>query len=497
MNQLSNFFAIVVAVGVVACLAYDLKRSLYRLFSGRSVVLVAVAYWYLLEALRVPKALEEYTQGEYSYGLFCVSLSVAVFLAAYHGSHWALFNPLARRLPILDDSRVLWRLMLAGFAIGFGSLLIYVDFDLSAFFDGLSGLNRRWSSSLGRGRYGSWRTIFYELQMFLQATIPLAVCMAFQRRAPLTQRWVAALFVIWLFFRTLSSGSRTPLVPIVVCVAVALFWRAGPRLRRTLLLAGTPLALVGGYYLCAVIVAGRNEGKFDTGKAADVEYVGFEMFRELLFVARAEDGGMSPQYGLTYFTQLVNPIPRAIWPSKPVADAGLILAREYGALDKNGEPTMTVSPGFLGEAYLNFSFLGILIVPAAAGVLVKAWDLLLPVASRSLPAFLVYATGLATIYASGRSFNLSAFYGLLALFVLLITVERMGLIAVPNRPAHIPPLRSEIVSGQQPAMNASAQQVQVLTPEKQALSGESSHVRSRFGAAIMEAASKIGSIDGH
>jgi hypothetical protein len=129
---------------------------------------------------------------------------------------------------------------------------------------------------------------------------------------------------------------------------------------------------------------------------------------------------------MTYFTQLVNPIPRAIWPNKPVADAGLIMARAYGAVDKNGEPTMTTSPGFLGEAYLNFGFVGLLIIPAAAGVIVGAWDRLLPVASASMPAFMVYAAGLATIFTSGRSFNMSTFYGLLSLFVLLLVCEQLG-----------------------------------------------------------------------
>ena len=35
---------------------------------------------------------------------------------------------------------------------------------------------------------------------------------------------------------------------------------------------------------------------------------------------------------------------------------------------------MTAAPGFLGEAYMNFGFIGLLIVPAVAGVIVRAWD---------------------------------------------------------------------------------------------------------------------------
>jgi len=411
---------------VLVLLAVDLRRGLVRMLSGRSAVLVAVSYWYLLEALRLPKELETYSQSEYNFGLLCVLLSVVAFLVAYHRTHLHLFDAIERRLPILDDPGVLLRLVLAGMAIGLGSLLIYVDFDPTSFFEGITGLSARWTGSLVRGRYGSWRTVLYEMQMFLEASMPLAVALVFHKRAPVGRRVFAASFVVWMVLRQFSSGARTPLVPIALCIGAAIFWRCGARLRRVLIVVGVPVALVAGYCIAAVIVAGRNEGRVDLAAINDTEYVGTEMFRELLFIIRAEDRDMPLQYGLTYFTQLVNPIPRAIWPGKPVGDAGLILARAYGAVFKSGEPSMTVAPGFVGEAYMNFGILGVIMIPAVAGAVVRAWDRLLPIAMRSLPALLVYATGLARIYATGRSVNFSTFYGLFALFVLLIALDKMG-----------------------------------------------------------------------
>src|SRR5580704_3493769 len=438
MNQLSNIFAIGLAGVLLALLAFDLRRGVVRVLSGRSAVLVAVMYWYALEALQLPKGLEIYSQSEYNFGLLCVLLSVIAFLVAYHQSRLELFNPIARRLAILDDPGVLLRLVLAGMAIGLGSLLIYVDFNPVSFFEGITGLSERWTGALVRGRYGSWRTVLYEMQMFLEASLPLAVALAFKKDSPVGRRVFSALFVVWMILRQFSTGSRTPLVPIALCIAAAIFWRSGARLRRLLIVVGIPVGLVAGYCAAAMIVAGRNEGKLELD-AVKTEYVGTEMFRELLFVIHAEDHGMSPQYGMTYFTQLVNPIPRAIWPGKPVADAGLILARAYGAVWKDGEPTMTIAPGFLGEAYMNFAFLGLLIVPAAAGVIVRSWDRLLPMALKSLPALLVYATGLARIYASGRSVNFSTFYGLFALFALLIAIDKM------RRSKSGPPRRQTLV----------------------------------------------------
>jgi oligosaccharide repeat unit polymerase len=257
--------------------------------------------------------------------------------------------------------------------------------------------------------------------MFLQATVPLAVALLFTKRASSTSRVVAFLFYLWMLLRTLSSGARSPLAPLLLCPVAAVFWNSSERWRRRLLWIGTPCALIVGYVLAAVIVEGRNDGRLDIEAGLSVEYTGFEMFRELLLIVKKSDeGSLKHTLGMTYFAQLVNPVPRALWPGKPVADAGLILARAVGAVDHiTGEPTMTVSPGFLGEAYMNFGWFGIVLLPFLGGAIAKAWDDLLPDAAQSLPIFLVYCAGLAAILNSGRSFNLSTFYGLCALYVLV------------------------------------------------------------------------------
>jgi oligosaccharide repeat unit polymerase len=427
MNAQSTFTAVLVAGFILACIVFDLRRGLYRLLSPRTAVLISVIYWYLLEALRLPKDLASFTQLEYDFGMFCVVLATCTFLAAFHGIHVPLFAPFTRLMRMLEQPRMLWMLVVSGATIGFGSILLYTQFDVAELFEGLTGMRPRWSGSLGRGRYGSWSTIVYELQVFLPAVVPLAIALAFMKRAPTRHRWFCAVFVIWMFLKSFFSGTRSIVLPIALPLAAAIFWNASPRLRRALIVVGIPCGLVGGYFWSAAVVAGRNAGKFDASVVMNVDFVGVEMYRELLFIIKAEEHGMSPEYGSTYFTQLVNPIPRALWPGKPVADAGLVLARAHEALDRFGEPTLTVSPGFLGEAYLNFGFLGLLLVPAAAGVVVRAWDDLLPVGLRSLPAFLVYAGGVATIFACGRSVNFSTFYALMALFFLMRISEVLGI----------------------------------------------------------------------
>ncbi len=135
-----------------------------------------------------------------------------------------------------------------------------------------------------------------------------------------------------MFLKSFFSGTRSIVLPIALPLAAAIFWNASPRLRRVLIVVGIPCGLVGGYFWSAAVVAGRNAGKLDASVVMNVDFVGVEMYRELLFIIKAEEHGMSPEYGKTYFTQLVNPIPRALWPGKPVADAGLVLARAHECL---------------------------------------------------------------------------------------------------------------------------------------------------------------------
>ena len=430
-NDLSNLTAIAATCGLAICLIQDLRAGLYRIVMGRNTVLIAVFIWFLLEPLRLPDDLKKYDQSEYDYGIFCVVISVVVFLAAYHSSRLPLFAMFARRLPMVGQPRVLWLLVLGGMSIGIGSLLIYSGFDFAELFRGLIGPRPRWSG-LGRGRYGSWSSIIFELQMFLQATVPLAVALVFMTKAPLFQRVIAGTFVLWMFLRVFWSGSRTPMIPIFLSIAAAVFFSATPAIRKRLILAGIPVALVAGILWSTIVVAGRNSGRFEMADLQKTNYVGYEMFRELLYIVRATEAELPLQFGMTYFTQLVNPIPRAIWPGKPVADAGLLLAVAMKAVDKSGEATLTNSPGFIGEAYLNFGVLGMLIVPMISGVVVRAWDGLFPLAAKSLPVFIIYAGGLAAIFMSGRSFNLSTFYGLLSLFVLMLGLEMLGFGSVPS-----------------------------------------------------------------
>jgi oligosaccharide repeat unit polymerase len=98
---------------------------------------------------------------------------------------------------------------------------------------------------------------------------------------------------------------------------------------------------------------------------------------------------LSYQNGQTLVTWLFAPIPRTMWPAKPPVRIGPFLGETiFGRdLNKTGVP-----PGFIGELYMNFGIIGVLIGMFLLGLLLKTLYLsFYPlIRARNANAVLVY-----------------------------------------------------------------------------------------------------------
>ena len=205
-------------------------------------------------------------------------------------------------------------------------------------------------------------------------------------------------------------------------VAAGLYWASADHLKVLLVRVGLPLAgILAGTWAVASCV-GREEGRFEWKMATQANYTGFEMFRELLFITDAIPERADYEYGGTYLVQVVNPIPRFIWPEKPREDAGLKLARLQGEVASTGEPRLSVAPGMIGEMYWNFGLTGIVLLSLLGGQLLYIWDQFGRLSGDAL-SFVVFGSGFAVIFALGRSFNMSYFYPFAALLIVISVVR--------------------------------------------------------------------------
>ena len=110
----------------------------------------------------------------------------------------------------------------------------------------------------------------------------------------------------------------------------------------------------------------------------DSTQFGLNMIQELCFVnTYLETGAGSPAYGTRYLNELLNFIPRMIWPSKPLLGIDYAKWRGFEIDDsQDGElgVNTTVASGMIGGGVLNF---GQIFGPAAAGILMALWTGLL------------------------------------------------------------------------------------------------------------------------
>lgn len=424
---LSNLSAIVLTAIAFGVVLFDVRRNAYRVLTARTAAIVSFFLWYLMEALYVPDELLKFSQAQYDNGVLTCGIALASFLAGYHATRgFRIFDDFGRRVVKFDRPRALWGVILTGFAIGFLPLLYVADFDVEKLFEGLFGIRKRWTGVLARGTYGDFRSMLIEMQVFLKAVFPLAVVLLFCRTATFPQRLFCIGLIGWMLLQAFSSGFRSALLLLLMPIAAAIFWKATPIWRKRLLVFGTPIAFAAGLALAVFIQENRAAGTFSVEKAVESESTGFEMFRELVFIQEHWTGsGREPHLnGRSYLANLVNPIPRYFWRSKPAETSGYILAEAYGFIGPDGKPYVSIAPGVLGEMIMNFGFFGVPIVSFLIGIVLRSWDRLLAFAGQSFLMMAVFGSGLAVVILCGRSLSMPFLYGLIGLHILLMLLDR-------------------------------------------------------------------------
>ena len=139
---------------------------------------------------------------------------------------------------------------------------------------------------------------------------------------------------------------------------------------------------------------------------------GLNMFEELCWVSTFIDKGTyHVNWGQRYFAELVNPIPRGLWPGKPLIGIDYAIARGQGGADASSAGVYaTISTGFIGQGVVNF---GRILGPAAAALLMSlwvAWLARLDLTIQALGRLPLYSLGLILTFNLGRDITLITLY---------------------------------------------------------------------------------------
>jgi hypothetical protein len=161
--------------------------------------------------------------------------------------------------------------------------------------------------------------------------------------------------------------------------------------------------------------------------AANMKHQGLSMLSELGHVNMyMENGSYRPNWGARYFAEVVNPIPRALWPGKPMIGIDYAMARGMAFDAAQGSSAgvgATMSTGMIGQGVVNFgTFFG----PIAAAFLMAFWASVL--ARQDLLAheggrIFLYAIGFFLTFNMGRDITLLVLYPFCFGYLLLYGVQ--------------------------------------------------------------------------
>lgn len=183
---------------------------------------------------------------------------------------------------------------------------------------------------------------------------------------------VVALAAASVVFPVFTSSRLTLMLMLVRVVVVYVCLRGQPRLRTVVALAATGLVIIS-----AMLAFRRGLSDWEgirsqmTASALMEVTIGGRHFLDLSKTAQVLDvvpEEMEFQHGKTMLTWLVAPVPRSVWPQKPAIGVGSVLGPQFF----QSVATSGVTPGIVGELYLNFGLTGVFVGLLGVGLLLRS-----------------------------------------------------------------------------------------------------------------------------
>lgn len=233
-----------------------------------------------------------------------------------------------------------------------------------------------------RGRIGqgfdALISIMEHLQLFLAAMFGVVAALA---RNPAV-RSLALICVCLTWPNYIFARARNTLLAAVIPAILAwVFIRLRSGWKLKLLILGVSFMILNAWLAfiiahrsdSSIVAAARNSDIKQEGKQ-QARHEGLNMFEELCWInTLIASGDYHPNWGQRYFSELVNPIPRTLWPGKPMIGIDYALARGQGYENADAGDAgvgATLSTGMIGQGVVNF---GHVLGPAFAAFLMSLW----------------------------------------------------------------------------------------------------------------------------
>lgn len=374
-------------------------RSPLSLLRGEHLATLAPVYWLLLDPLQGAYEMEGIGQHE----LRIVFAGIGIFAAAtWLGSlgrgwslPWAVTGALSRELAPQTYSRVAF----VAFGLSMLKFAVPCNFNL---LDMLRYLGEpRWSAPWGRGQLGGWDALLDHVQYFGYLLPALTVVLA-RRIGWLAPRTMASGVMALVFALFLAQSGSRRVVGVVLGMALVLWLLTEVRLRArhavgivivamAILVA---LQVMLEYRTVGLAAIVSEESSAREGLSRDYLHVDDNIYRFSQVVQLIPDSHPFVYHRYAIWV-LVRPIPRVLWPDKPV-DPGFDLPSAVG---REG---VSFSMSAIGEFYMAGGLLAIALGGWLYGRLSATASLLLTQAS-SFGTYVVYSVFMMALFVGMRS----------------------------------------------------------------------------------------------
>lgn len=301
--------------------------------------------------------------------------------------------------------------------------LVRTDFDfVGMFFPYLGEKANPWS----RNRLGGGIDAIYALATYVQIMLTALFGVAFalsKRSSTFTLAGVIYLLSAPFFIFDRTRNSMLAILLPGFMAFITLRMRGGMVMRLAVVVVSFLMIdawfkfvlehRAKGESIAGAYKADQSHGNDEVAKK-EKKHEGFNMLEELGYINYfIANGTYKVNWGERYFAELVNPIPRVLWPGKPMIGIDYAIARgmAYGNQDAaSGGVAASISTGMIGQGVVNF---GRILGPIAAALLMAIWVAVLArqdLMGHDIGHLLLYAIGLVLTFNMGRDITLLVIY---------------------------------------------------------------------------------------
>lgn len=393
--------AIALSAGLLVAPIAAAFRQAKALLRAEHLLVMAPIYWLLLDLLQGAYPMDGISVVEIEEAFTGIGIFVCCVWIGSIARPWRLPSFIKETVSKDLPASVYFYLTVASFVLGMMRFAVATDFNLVAMFQSIG--SGRWDAPWARGQLGGWDAFLDHLQYFGYLTAVLTVVVG--RRIG-WRNWrtvVSALLSLVMALFLVQGGSRR-VIGVVVGMAL-IFWilvqDTGFKIKHAVAVGLTVVALL---FAMQFMLQYRNVGltvalsdptvEQQAGAPNEYLHVDDNFYRLCQVIQLIPNPHPYVYHGYLVYA-LVRPIPRVLWPDKPV-DAGFDLTRAVG------DREVSYSCSVIGELYMSLGLFGIAVGGWLYGRLAALVNGVLS-QSSALGGVVIYSIGAMALFSGMRS----------------------------------------------------------------------------------------------